>query len=42
MRGTAASVDVGPILRRPPHRPGAEEGGARGDEEAAGKEEEEQ
>ena len=30
------------ILRRPPHRPGAEERGARGDEQAAGKEEQEQ
>jgi len=42
MRGTAASVDVGPILRRPPRRPGAEEGGAGGDEQATSKEEQEQ
>ena len=38
----AASVDVGPILQRPPHRPGAEERGAGGDEQAASKEEQEQ
>ena len=38
----AASVDVGAALRRPPRRPGAEERGTCGDEEAAGKEEQEQ
>ena len=38
----AASVDVGPILRRLPRRPGAEERRACGHKEAAGNEEQEQ
>ena len=42
MRGTAASVDVGPLLRRLPRRPGAKERRACSDKEAAGKEEQEQ
>ena len=37
-----ACLDVGPILRRPPRRPGAEERRACGDEQAASKEEQEQ
>ena len=38
----AASVDVGVLLRRPPRGPGAQERRARGDEQAAGEEEQEQ
>ena len=42
MRGTAASLGACALLRRLPRRPGAEEGGADGNEQAAGEEEQEQ
>ena len=42
MRDPAAPVSMRAVLRRPSHRPGAEERRACGEEQAAGEEEQEQ